>query len=145
MAGNIFIDTNILVYANNSLSPFCTAARTKLNDVIATYENLWVSRQVFREFTAVVSREMLAAGNPDFGKLESVIQQFERDFLVAEDSSEVTIKWLALLKETKSAGKQVHDANIVATMLAHGIEAVLTHNVSDFQRFSHLITIVPML
>ncbi len=145
MAGKIFIDTNILVYANNSLSPFCAAARTKLNDVMDTYEHLWVSRQVFREFAAVVSREMLVAGNPDFDKLESVIQRFERDFLVAEDSSEVTIKWLFLLKETKSAGKQVHDANIVATMLTYGIEAVLTHNVSDFQRFSHLITIVPMV
>ncbi|MFN0035093.1 MAG: type II toxin-antitoxin system VapC family toxin [Saprospiraceae bacterium] len=145
MAGNIFIDTNILVYANNSLSPFCTAARTKLNEAITAYENLWVSRQVFREFAAVVSREMLAAGNPDFGKLASVIQQFERDFLVAEDSSKVTLQWLSLLKETKSAGKQVHDANIAATMLTHSIGSVLTHNISDFQRFSHLITVVPMV
>ncbi|MFN0175571.1 MAG: type II toxin-antitoxin system VapC family toxin [Saprospiraceae bacterium] len=145
MAGNIFIDTNILVYANNSLSPFCTAARTKLNDAMATYENLWVSRQVFREFAVIVTREMLAAGNPDFVKLESVIQQFERDFFVAEDSSKVTAQWLSLLKQTKSAGKQVHDTNIVATMLIHDIDSVLTNNVSDFQRFSHLITIVPMI
>ena len=123
MAGNIFIDTNILVYANNSLSPVCAAAQTKLQEAVNTYERLWVSRQVFREFAAVVSREMLAAGNPDFIKLESIIQQFERDFSVAEDASLVTYKWLTLLRETKSAGKQVHDANIVATMLTHGIES----------------------
>ena len=145
MAGNIFIDTNILVYANNSLSPFCTAARTKLNEAMATYEHLWVSRQVFREFAVVVSREMLASGNPDFDKLESVIQQFESDFHVAEDASKVTTKWLSLLKETKSAGKQVHDTNIVATMLVNNIDTILTHNISDFQRFSHLISIVPLV
>jgi len=145
MAGNLFIDTNILVYANNSLSPFSTAARIKLNEAVTNYENLWVSRQVFREFAAIVSREMLAAGNLDFVKLGSVILQFERDFLVAEDSQMVTNKWLLLLGETKSAGKQVHDTNIVATMLVHGIDAILTHNVADFQRFAHLITIVPMV
>lgn len=64
---------------------------------------------------------------------------------MAEDSTKVTAKWLSLLKETKSVGKQVHDTNIVATMLTHGIDAVLTHNISDFQRFSHLITVVPMV
>jgi predicted nucleic acid-binding protein len=145
MAGSIFIDTNILVYANNSLSPFCSAARTKLNEAVNTYEHLWVSRQVFREFAAVISREMLATGNSDFGKLESVIQQFEHDFLVAEESSKVTAKWLSLLKETKSAGKQVHDTNIVATMLVYNIDTLLTHNISDFQRFSHLIAVAPMI
>jgi predicted nucleic acid-binding protein len=145
MAGNLFIDTNVLVYANNALSPFASAARTKLNKALNTYENLWVSRQVFREFAVIVSREMLAVGNIEFDKLEGVIQQFERDFLVAEDSKMVTSAWLSLLGETKSAGKQVHDANIVATMLAHGIDAILTHNVEDFRRFAHLIEIVPMI
>ena len=33
------------------------------------------------------------------------------------------------------SGKQVHDANIVATMLAHGVGRLLTFNVADFQRF----------
>jgi len=145
MAGDIFIDTNILVYANNSLSPFSRIAQTKLNEVLANYENIWVSRQVLREFAAIVSKEMLAAGNPDFKKLENVIKKFERDFKIAEDSLLVTNKWLSLLCETKSAGKQVHDTNIAATMLVHEIGVILTNNVSDFQRFSHLITIVPML
>jgi predicted nucleic acid-binding protein len=44
-----------------------------------------------------------------------------------------------------SAEKQVHDANITATMLVYGIESLLTHNIADFQRFSHLITVVPLI
>jgi len=145
MAGKIFIDTNILVYANNTLSPFCTAARTKLQDAFVNYSEVWVSRQIFREFAAVVSREMLAAGNLDFDKLEKTIRRFEQDFSVAEDSHLVTHRWLPLLEETNSAGKQVHDANIAANMLVCGIDSLLTHNVADFQRFSHLITIVPLI
>jgi hypothetical protein len=42
-------------------------------------------------------------------------------------------------------GKQVHDTNIVATMLTHGVNRLLTHNVADFVRFSQEITVIPMI
>lgn len=83
MAGSIFIDTNILVYANNALSPLCDASRRKLNELAVNYKNLWLSRQVLREFASVVSREMVIAKQPDFENLERVIRQFESDFLIA--------------------------------------------------------------
>ncbi len=50
-----------------------------------------------------------------------------------------------LLQTIPTAGKQVHDANIVATMQAYTIQHLLTHNVSDFNRFAGLITIVPLV
>jgi predicted nucleic acid-binding protein len=40
------------------------------------------------------------------------------------------------------AGRQVHDANIVATMLAHGERRLLTFNGGDFRRFARLIAVV---
>ena len=46
---------------------------------------------------------------------------------------------IALCQEVPLAGKQVHDANIVATMLAHGERRLLTFNASDFQRFGERI------
>jgi len=39
-------------------------------------------------------------------------------------------------------GRQVHDANIVATMLAYGERRLLTFNDPDFQRFNDVIEIV---
>jgi hypothetical protein len=33
-------------------------------------------------------------------------------------------------------GRQVHDANIVATMRVFGLKNLLTHNPADFARFS---------
>ena len=38
-------------------------------------------------------------------------------------------------------GKQVHDANIVATMLAYGIPCLLAHNTKDFELFNGIIKI----
>ncbi len=40
---------------------------------------------------------------------------------------------------------QVHDANIVATMLAQGIQKLLTHNVADCKRFAAHITVMPLV
>lgn len=141
----IFIDSNILVYANNSLSPFCQTARQQLQNAFENYESVWVSRQVFREFMVIVSREMLFANQKvDFELIDSTVKRFEQDFEVAEDSPAITHQLLHLLKETNTSGKQVHDANIVATMLIHGIETLLTNNVADFIRFSHAITVLPL-
>lgn len=47
---------------------------------------------------------------------------------------------LALLATYPIAGRQIHDANIVATMLANGINRQLTCSVVDFRRFTSLIT-----
>ena len=46
--------------------------------------------------------------------------------------------------EYPTLGKQVHDANIVATMLAHGIDMLLTLNVDDFKRFEDKITLISL-
>jgi hypothetical protein len=48
---------------------------------------------------------------------------------------------IALMGKFQIGGKQVHDANIVATMLAYGVPCLLTHNVKDFRRFGQLVTI----
>ena len=42
----------------------------------------------------------------------------------------------------EGAGLDTPDANLVATMLAHGITRLLTFNVADFQRFGSLIEVV---
>lgn len=53
----------------------------------------------------------------------------------------VTAQLLTLLTELPGGGKQVHDANIVATMLAFDIPTLLTQNVGDFRRFDQRIRI----
>lgn len=49
---------------------------------------------------------------------------------------------LGLLDEVDCTGKQIHDANVVATMLVHGIETLVTGNRADFTRFEGMIRVV---
>ncbi|WP_414566012.1 MULTISPECIES: type II toxin-antitoxin system VapC family toxin [unclassified Anabaena] len=143
-ANSVFLDTNILVYANVSESSFHQAALQKIQNLYDTEIELWVSRQVLREFIVTLTRPQ-AFTNPQ--PMTTVIERvrfFQAQFRVAEDSPEVTEKLLSLMEEIPIGGKQVHDANIVATMLVYDIPQLLTHNTGDFTRFSNLITVSPL-
>ena len=49
-----------------------------------------------------------------------------------------------LCREVPLGGKQIHDANIVATMPAHGERRLLTFNAADFRRYGTRIELVDM-
>lgn len=66
---------------------------------------------------------------------------FAQRFRLAEDGPRVRVRLLTLLATYPISGKQVHDANLVATMLVYGITRLLTFNVADFRRFADVITI----
>ena len=42
-------------------------------------------------------------------------------------------------------GKQVHDANIVATIQVYDLRRLLTRNTADFARFAALIQVEPLV
>lgn len=60
---------------------------------------------------------------------------------VADDGPRVSERLFELMRKVPVGGKQVHDANIVATMLVYGISALLTDNVRDFERFAPWIEV----
>jgi predicted nucleic acid-binding protein len=63
---------------------------------------------------------------------------------VSADIPAVLERLLAILAAHPSAGKQVHDANIVATMQGHGVRRLLTFSTSDFRRFAGIIDLEPL-
>ena len=63
-------------------------------------------------------------------------------FEVLEDGPVVTELLMALCREVSVGGRQIHDANIVATMLAYGERRLLTFNTSDFIRYGGRIELV---
>jgi hypothetical protein len=69
---------------------------------------------------------------------------FRAGFTIVEESDAAVARLAGLVQQIAVAGKQIHDANIVATMQVHGIARLLTNNEAHFMRFSHLITVVPL-
>jgi predicted nucleic acid-binding protein len=69
------------------------------------------------------------------------VRRFQSSFEVAEEGPAVLEQLLRLLAAYPRAGKQVHDANLIAAMPVHDIRCLLTFNGADFRRFAGAIEI----
>jgi predicted nucleic acid-binding protein len=105
-------------------------------------EPLVISRQVLREYLAVVTRQQTWGDALPLRVAMADAEIFCRRFRVLEDGPAVWDELLQLSRRIPFGGRQVHDANIVATMLAHRERRLLTFNEADFKRFVPLIEVV---
>lgn len=137
------MDTNVLVVSRAANAPGHEAA---LATVAAMHgkEPLCISRQVLREYLAVVTRPQTWALPLPMPDALSDVRRFASAFEVLEDSQAVTDMLATLCREVGVAGKQVHDANIVATMLTHGERRLATFNAKDFRRYGQRVQLVPL-
>ncbi len=134
-----FLDTNILVYASVDASPFHIAALHAITELETNGTQLWISRQIMREYLATLIRPSIPL---PVSELVGAVRSFELRYHVAEDSPLVTAQLLSFLEQGIS--RHVHDTNIVATMLTFGVRRILTNNPADFTPFQSLITVVPL-
>lgn len=139
--GALFVDTNVLVYANVAEAPLHAQALSALTRAQQAGRTLWVSRQVLREFAAARSRPQTFAQAASPALIVERLRYFETHFEVADDIAAVTAQLCKLMTDIPVGGKQIHDANIVATMLAYGIPALPTHNTQDFARFGQWVRV----
>ena len=138
----MFVDTNIFVNSRIPDAPDHDAARARLERALRGREPLRISRQIVREYLAVVTRpQTWTAGISREDALDDA-RRLLGSFEILEDGPVVTASLIALCREVPAGGAQIHDANIVATMLAHGEGRLLTFNVSDFRRYGDRIELV---
>jgi predicted nucleic acid-binding protein len=83
----VFVDTNILVYASFSESPFHDAARTRLNELERDGALFWTSRQVLREYLASTTRPGAVVPPPTLEALSQAVRQFETEFEIADEDA----------------------------------------------------------
>jgi predicted nucleic acid-binding protein len=140
----LFVDTNVLIHANVVGSPLYSLAQQTILKYDQAGSQLWISRQVLREYLAALTRPQAYTNPIPIASLVADIIRFEAEFHVAEDNFQVTSNLLSLVSQTNIGGKHIHDANIVATMQAYGITRLLTENTVDFKNFSRLITVIPL-
>jgi predicted nucleic acid-binding protein len=143
-ADPVFVDTNVLVYATRPSAAQHASARAALTRLEDEGSSLWVSTQVLREYLAAVTRPQATAPGLPMATAIIDVRRFRATFDVAEERPNVLDRLLHLLTTHSSSGRQVHDANIVATMLEHSIRRLLTFNAADFRRFARIIDIEPL-
>ena len=138
----MFIDTNVLIYARILEAPDHHIAREGLNRALRENEPIRISRQVAREYLAMMTRPQTWDIPLTREEVLQDVNRFLMSFEVLEDGPSVTEMLIALCREVAVGGRQIHDANIVATMLAHGEQRLLTFNTSDFRRYGDRIELI---
>lgn len=138
----MFIDTNVLVNSRIPGAPDHMAARASLERAFGDPEPLRISRQVIREYLAIVTRRQPWPVNITREDALDDVSRLIGSFEILEDGPVVTEALVALCREVDVGGQQIHDANIVATMLVHGENRLLTFNTADFRRYGDRIELV---
>ncbi len=141
----VFVDTNLLVYAHLAQSPWHAQAVQRLTALDTAGTPLWISHQILREYLAAMTRPGELTTPIPLAALLDDVRYCAARFHVAEEGAAVTDQLLQLLATVPVGGRQVHDANIVATMLVAGVRRLLTHNTGDFTRFAAWIEVLPLV
>lgn len=145
-ADRAVLDTNVLLAATDEARDQHESAVAALNSWPAAGIVLYTSGQILREYLAVATRPVDHNGQ---GLTQSAAVANAREFrsrlhLMNEDEK-VSNRLLTLLGTVACAGKQVHDANVVATMLVAGVGTIVTANTSDFVRFSDYVQVAHLV
>jgi predicted nucleic acid-binding protein len=126
VGSRIFIDTNVLIYANLAQSPFHNQAVARLREFENNELELYVSRQVLRNTWRNPARRLDRRDSCFFARsgceaLRPVVLRPKQPPDYWKPSSKIRLL------------EQIHDANMY-TMLVHN-SALLTHNTADFKRY----------
>jgi len=135
----VVVDTNVLLAATDRSRRSHTAAVTFLNE---DERRLALTPQIAREYLAVATRPLKANGFGLSGAdAVANLAQFRDEMSLLSEDRVTTAGLTDLVAGDGAAGKQVHDANVVAVALAHRASAIVTDNVRHFARFADLIAI----
>lgn len=138
----MFIDTNVLVRARFAVAPSHDLARARLREALGSEERPRISRQIVREYLAVVTRSQIWSAPLPMSDALRDVDWFVSEFDILEDGPGVTHVLAELCRAVPVTGRQIHDANIVATMLAHAEQRLLTFDQGDFRRYGSRISLI---
>lgn len=135
----LFLDTNVLVTATDTLRSGHEEAQRLLAEAGSAGYHLAASGQVLREYLAVSTRPAESNGLglrvPD---AVANVDEFLRFVTLFDETEPVALQLRKLVMTNGVRGNRIHDANIAATMMVHHIRVLLTQNCDDFAGFDKI-------
>jgi predicted nucleic acid-binding protein len=72
------------------------------------------------------------------------VDRFQTLFDLLPETPQIFPTWRTLVLDYKVCGIQVHDARIVAAMMAQQVDQILTFDLNDFKRYRGITVVHPM-
>jgi predicted nucleic acid-binding protein len=101
--------------------------------------------QILAEFWNVCTRPSSARGGLDFSikQTKKKVEIIQKHFQLLTDNLQTFLEWKKLVSDYSVIGVQVHDAKIVASIITHKVDYLVTFNEKDFKRFPMIQVINP--
>ena len=137
-----FLDTNILVYASDTTSPFFGEALQVINAAQNGELVACLSPQVLREFFAVRTNPKLFEKPFTASEAAEVVDSYlvPHHLIRLMAPLETTMKrWCDLCRQHDIKAQRIHDTYLVATMLDHQVTHLYTADTKGFEAFSEIV------
>lgn len=135
----LFLDTNVLIAATDTSRRLHLDAQRLLMLANRSGVHLGVSGQILREYLVVATRPSEVNGLGMSAREALInVEEFRKRLVFYEETEAVANRLRQLVRDHGVVGKRIHDANLVATMLVHGISRIITENLDDFAVFAEI-------
>lgn len=132
----LLLDTNVLVRLATveasqhlAISLFINA-RPQSDDLV-------VAPQCLFEFWTVATRPLDVKGlGMSVAEASQAVRTILQAFILLEDPADLVRRWLGLCEQYDVKGRPSYDARLVAFVLGHRIEAIVTLNAQHYLRYS---------
>lgn len=140
----VLADTNVLLRLLNPNDPEYATVRSAIDTLAARGDQICYVSQNLVEFWNVCTRP---TDKNELGltssQTDTLARLIESKFLFLPDTETVHAEWRRLVLDCSVAGVQVHDARLVAAMVAHAVPLLLTLNDRDFRRYAGISVLHP--
>lgn len=136
------VDTNILIYAHDSDSPYHQLSVKIIEEKIEKKE-ICFSIQNFIEAYRIWTQKLKSPISvKQAWDIFTFYLNYQIPILFPTEKSMQILKKLSL--KYRIEGVNIFDTQIVATMIEYGIMTLITANISDFKKYKEIKTINPL-
>ena len=137
-------DTSIVLRLAQPHLPIYQTVFQALAKLRRSGEQIIVVPQILVEFWVVATRPANVNGlGMTTDNAEKELENLQSIFTVLPENERIFDEWKAIVTKHKVSGKPAHDARIVAAMMVHKIESILTLNAGDFKRYTEIKAVRP--
>lgn len=137
------VDTNILVRQVRTDDAEHLLTGEAIRKLVGRGDDLFYTQQSRREFWNTCTRPAESNGlGMSVAATVAALAAADLVFTRLPDLGGAGFEWDRLVTRYMVIGRAVHDAQLVASMLAHGLTHILTYNTTDFRRYEREIKVI---
>lgn len=141
---SFLVDTNILLRGAQPHHPMHTLAEDAVAVLRQQDERLCLVPQNLFEFWVAATRPL---GENGLGltivEARAELLRLKAIWPILDDTPNILLEWERLVLQYDVSGRKAHDARLVAAMVVHGVQTLLTFDFGDFRRYQEITALGP--